>query len=96
MVNAGAIKLQRYRTTKQAVFARKLCPSGTEPLTVPPKVTQAQLASAIGCKKAFVQKLEAGERTPGLALAAKLKELGVADPEDWVRPAEAADEREAA
>lgn len=50
-------------------------------------LSRQALAKQLGVTPQYLGLLERGERTPGLTIAAKLAELGVCEPADWVRPA---------
>jgi transcriptional regulator with XRE-family HTH domain len=53
-------------------------------------VSQRSLADAIGCNQSFLSLLEAGERSPSLALAARLKRATGLPLETFVKETEAA------
>ena len=81
MKNRGAQKLHEFRRKAQGPLRDGLNPGQPIP--------HARIAQAIECHTTYVQKMEAGDRVPGLKVALKLQQLGVADPSAWAEPAEA-------
>jgi transcriptional regulator with XRE-family HTH domain len=83
MKNRGALKLHTFRKRARGLWRDNLNPGQKVPIK--------RIAEAVGCHTTYVQKLEAGDRTPGLKLAMKLKDLGIAEVEDWTQPADSAE-----
>jgi DNA-binding XRE family transcriptional regulator len=73
MMSMASFKLRRWRTVRPDAGR---------------KITQQEVADAVGCTAAFIGQLETVERKmPSMALAARIAQLTGIDAGDWTKPA---------